>query len=486
MSQQSFHRIIFKNTGLFGFSQVLRIVMRIVTNKVAAVFIGTAGIGIIGLIENVLNLIRGISDLGVSSSSVREVAVISNNENEIVDEKELRLIQILYKWSWISGIIGVLVTLLFSKQICLSIFEKDEFRIEIIFLSLYFLFSSVASIRLSVLRGKKKVTTIVIHQLILVVLSTCISIPFYYLYGIKGIIPVFVATSFVDFLLSLFFTRNIKVSNSKLTFSEFTSELFPVFKLGMLLSINVVFGQICFYIIRWFLKENDSIDVLGIYQVGNTFLVSYLGLIFASMANDYYPRLCNYEKDEIKFNKLINDQTELALLLVVPSILALYLIAPYIIPILYTAEFISVLKILHIGLFSVILRAIVWPIGYISLVKNDKLMYFKQNVFGDFLNVILSVMLFHFFDLQGIGIALVVMFVFSGLYTFYGVNNKYNFKYRKDTKQVLLISIALGVLAILTVYFSDFSITNPYLIATMLISFIYSGINLKKKIYRNS
>ena len=484
MSQQSFHRTIFKNTGLFGFSQVLRIVMRLITNKVAAIFIGAAGIGLIGLIENILNLIKGITDLGIPSSSVREVAIISTKNEE--DEKEKRLLQILYKWSWISGIIGVLITLLFSKKISISVFENDNFRIEIIFLSLYFLFSSVASIRLSVLRGKKKVTTIVLHQIILVVISTFIAIPFYYYFGIRGIIPVFVATSFANFLLSLFFTRRIKVSNSKLTFSEFLNELLPVFKLGMLLSINVVFGQICFYIIRWFLKESDSIDVLGIYQVSNTFLVSYLGLIFAAMANDYYPRLCNYEKNEEKFNNLINDQTELALLLVVPSILILYLVIPYIIPILYTAEFILVLKILHIGLFSVVLKAIIWPIGYISLVKNDKLMYFKQNVIGDFMNVILSVLLFHYLNLKGLGIALVIMFVISGFYTFYGVNTKYKFKYRKDTQQVLLVSIVLGILAILSISFNDFSIKNPFLIITMLVSVIYSGIHLKKKIYRNS
>lgn len=482
MSQQSFHRTIFKNTGLFGFSQVLRILMRLVTNKVAAVFIGASGIGIIGLIENILNLIKGVSDLGVSSSSVREVAVISTEDKETENEK--RLIQLLYRWSWISGLLGVLITLLFSKQICFSVFENYNHRLEIIALSFYFLFSSVAAIRLSVLRGKKLVKTMVLHQMILIVVSTIITIPVYYYFGIKGIIPVFLATSFADFLLSLFFTRNIKVSNSKLTFSEFTKEILPVFKLGMLLSINVVFGQICFYIIRWFLKESDSLDVLGIYQVSNTFLVSYLGLIFASMANDYYPRLCNYEKNQEKFNDLINDQTELALLLVVPSILILYLVVPYVIPVLYTTEFLLVLKILQIGLFSVILRAIIWPIGYISLVKNDKLMYFKQNVFGDFLNVILSVFLFYYFDLKGLGIALVVMFVFSGLYTLYGVKTKYKFKYRKDTKLVLLVSIIFGVLAMLSVSFSGFSVKNYYLIITMIGSVIYSGIHLKKKILK--
>lgn len=79
MSQQSFHRIIFKSTGLFGVSQFIKIAVKLISNKVAAIFLGTAGIGMIGLLENILALIQGFTSLGIASSSVREVALLNDN-----------------------------------------------------------------------------------------------------------------------------------------------------------------------------------------------------------------------------------------------------------------------------------------------------------------------------------------------------------------------------------------------------------------------
>lgn len=86
MSQQSFHRIIFKSTGLFGVSQFIKIAVKLISNKVAAIFLGTAGIGMIGLLENILALIQGFTSLGIASSSVREVALLNDNP-----KKEKRL-----------------------------------------------------------------------------------------------------------------------------------------------------------------------------------------------------------------------------------------------------------------------------------------------------------------------------------------------------------------------------------------------------------
>lgn len=481
MKKTSFHKIILKNTGLFGVSQVLGLLVRLVTNKIAAILIGTLGIGIIGYLTNILNLIKGILDLGLTTSSVREVALVSSSSDK--DSEDHKLIKILYRWAWLSGLVGVLLTVIFSKTLSNLIFEDDSYRYWTMLLGLYFVFISVASIRLSVLRGKNKVKSIVLYQLFLSVLSILFTVPFYYFFGLKGIIPSFLGTSFLGFLLSLYFTRNIKVLESKVSNKEFFEELKPMVKLGVLLTVNVVFGQLCFYIIRWYLKEVDSLDILGIYQVGNAFLVSYLGLVFTSMANDYYPSLCNYVDDKKKFNDLINDQTEFALFLVVPAITLLYIFLPNFISLLYSKEFLPAVNILQIGLFSVILKAIIWPIGYISLVKGDKPMYFKQNAFGDALNVILAIVLFNVFSLKGLGLAICVMFVLSGIYVYYGVYKKYGFRYRNDTVVVLLVSVVLALVATLSTFYGGFSIYNPVLVIVFLISTIYSIVHLKNKIF---
>lgn len=281
--------------------------------------------------------------------------------------------------------------------------------------------------------------------------------------------------------MSLYFTRNIKVLHSNIAFKELFTELKPIIILGLLLSLNGIFGQLCYYGIRSFLSL-DSDEVLGIYQVSNTFLVSYLGLVFVAMSKDFYPQLSNFENDKKKFVNLVNDQTEVALFIIVPAVLLLYLVAPVLIPILYSGDFLPVLDILHIGLLSVILKGIAWSIGYISLAKGDKPMYFKQNILGDSLNILFSIILYHYLSLFGLGVSITLMFLFSSFYTYYGVSKTYGFKFRTDTLKVIVISILFGIIGIIGIYCYGFSIYNPILILALVLSAIYSFIQLKKRL----
>lgn len=483
MSQNSFHKIIFKNTSLFGVSQAVKIVTRIVTNKVAAIFIGPAGIGVIGILENIISLIQGFTNFGIAQSSVREIALISDNE-KVNKAKEGWLLKIIYHWAIATGVLGALVALIFSNYISSEVFIDTSFNVWVLLLSLYFIFSSIASIRLAVLQAKKKVEVIVKFHIVTAVFISILSTVFYYLFGVNGIIPVLLCSSFIQFLYSLYLTKHIKISSKNIKFKQILNEGLPMAKMGMLLSVSVIFGQICFYIIRWFLKENYSFDTLGIYQVSNTFLVGYLGLVFAAMSNDFYPRLCNYENDKANFNTLVNDQTELALFIVVPAVMGLYTIAPFLIKILYTKAFLDVLLILKIGLVAVILKAIVWPIGYIALIKGNKSLYLKQNLLGDGVNVLASLFFFYYFGYLGLGLAMLSMFIVSGFYNYYVAVKLYDFKFRKNTLKVIGFSILIGGIAVVSISYTGFIKFNyPFIILTIITVF-YSFNHLKKKVFK--
>ena len=484
MQEKSFHRIIFKNTGLFGLSQVVKILVRLVSNKFAAIFLGPFGIGVIGFLENILNLIQGFTNMGIASSSVREIALITYDKTEN-NAKEERLLKVIYKWALFTGVLGVLVCLLFSKYISNVVFDTDSYYAWIMVLSVYFFFTSISSIRLAVLQAKRRVLTIVKFHVFNAIFSSLLVIFFYYFFGVDGIIPVFLFAALFAFILSLYFTRNIKILKTTLSFKEIFNEGLPMVKLGLLLSVSVVFGQICFYIIRWYLKSNYSVEILGIYQVSNTILAGYLGLVFSAMSNDFYPRLCNYDQDKDKFNELVNDQTELALFLVVPAVLLLYIIAPFLIELLYSAAFLDVLQILQIGLIAVIMKAISWPIGFIPLVKGNKKLYLKQNVLGEIVNLIASIVLFNYFGLFGLGIAMVAMFVTSGFYNYYLAVKNYNFSFRKDTIKVLVFSLVISVFTVFSVLNYGFHVTNPILIILFTVSFFYSLTHLKNKLKSN-
>ncbi|MFI0431012.1 oligosaccharide flippase family protein [Mariniflexile sp. HMF6888] len=479
MRQNSFHKIIFKNTGLFGIAQLIKILMRLFSNKIAALFLGPVGIGIIGLLENVIGVIQGFTNFGIADSSVREIAIA---DQQLDGLKSKRLIKIVYKWAIATGVLGLTVAIVFSRQIHQTVFGNNIAYIWVVLLATHFLFTSLSSIRIAVLQAKKSINLIVKYNICSTIISSLITVVGYYLYGINAIIPVMIISSFGAFLLSLYFTKHIKTVPYHMTLKLVYDEGLPIAKLGLLLSVCAIFGQLCFYIIKWYLKEYYSYEILGVYQVSNTILVGYLGLVFAAMSNDYYPRLCNYENDIENFNNLVNDQTELALLLVVPAVLILYLIAPFLVTLLYSAEFLSVLNILKIGLVAIIFKAIVWPIGFIPLVKGNKLLFFKQNVLGDGVNLVASVFFFYYFNLVGLGLAMVLMFVVSGFYNYYVVRKYYNFKFRRATLKTMGFAMLLAIVAVTIALTNEFENFNIYILMITLTSVINSLFRLKNKL----
>jgi len=475
MAEKSFHKVIVKHTGLFAVSQVIKIITRVIANKIAAVFLGPLGIGIIGLLENILGLVSSLTNFGIAESSIREIAIMDEDDNKLK-----RLVKIIYKWALITGFLGLITVCVFERRINKVVFENLGNRLLIFSLGAYFIFNTLSSMRIAVLKAKKRVEVIVKYNIISSVFSSLIAILGYYFYEIDAIIPVILLVALSNFFLSLYFTKNIEVSKQVIKLKEFLHESKPILKLGLFLSISVIFGQLCFYGIRLFLKMYSSFETLGIYQVANTILVGYLGVVFVAMSNDFYPRLCNQESDKKLFDNLINDQTELALLIVVPAILILYLLAPQILVLLYSKEFLDVLNILKIGLLAIIFKTIVWPLGFIPLVKGNKTLFLKQNVLGDLVNFITSLLFFYLYGLIGLGIALVTMFLVSGIYNYYAASKFYDFRFRKKTLMIIGVSLFFGILSMAIILYTDFKTFNFYILIILLFSLAFSTVHLKK------
>ena len=140
------------------------------------------------------------------------------------------------------------------------------------------------------------------------------------------------------------------------------------------------------------------------------------------------------------------------------------------------------LVILKMALFSVILKAVVFPIGYIVLVKGNKKLFFKQALFGDIVNLILSIVLYHFFGLFGLGLAAVFNGVLFGIYIYLMVNKHYNFNFFSEGKRLVLINLFIGLVAIAIVYSFEQFYIYIFISILFIISALYSLKELNKRI----
>lgn len=479
----SSHKTILKATSVFGFSQVLKILVGLVGSKFIAIFLGTSGIGIVGLLQNTLAIITSITGFGINISGVRMVALAKAQKDEVLFSKT---VLVLKRWSIATGILGVLITFLLAKPLSIWTFNSTEYINWFLILSVNFIFSSLAVNKMVLLQGTRSMKAIAVSTVVYAVFVTLISVPIYYFFRVNGIVAVLVITALLNFIINWFFARKIQVVPVSVSFKETISKGKEMIQLGFLLSINVIFGQITAYLLKLYFNFQDTSEsVLGLYIVATTLLLTYVGMVFSAMSTDFYPRLTEVQSDNRQVKELVNDQLEIGLLLITPLIIVFYLFAPLIITVLYSTEFLNVVVILKWALFAIIIKAVIWPLAFIILAKGEKKLYFKQEILGDAMNIGFTILGYQYFGLIGIGLAMAFNYVVYGVYVYYVVRNKFSFSFRKNTIGIIVKSSILGILAGLTVSFLEYP--NAYwILAILSILAVYSSyIDLNKRIDLN-
>ena len=152
MTTKNSYRDILKATSLFSGVQVLGVLISIAKSKLAAILIGPAGIGIVGVLNSTLNVIIGFSKLGLDVSAVKEISAFK--EKDIT--KTLRTIDVLRRLCWVTGLLGAIITFVFSSWLSELAFGDSSHTISFMLLSFAVLFNQLTVGNLAVLQGLRR------------------------------------------------------------------------------------------------------------------------------------------------------------------------------------------------------------------------------------------------------------------------------------------------------------------------------------------
>lgn len=83
------------------------------------------------------------------------------------------------------------------------------------------------------------------------------------------------------------------------------------------------------FVVKTFIARTGSIADVGLYQAGWALNGTYLGLVFTAMAKDYYPRLSQAATDNRVVRTMMNQQTEIALLVLAPLVIVMIVFMPF-------------------------------------------------------------------------------------------------------------------------------------------------------------
>ena len=480
--QQSSYRQIMKATSIFGGVQAFKILIAIINSKAIALLLGPAGMGIIGLFNSTIGLIGGLTNFGLGTSAVKDVAAANATGN---DSRIATIVKVLRRWVWITGLLGALVMLILSPWLSQLTFGNKNYTVAFIWLSIILLFKQISSGQLALLQGMRKLKHLAKASIAGSFLGLIISVPIYYFFRINGIVPAIILSSLTTMLLSWYFAGRVELQPVVVSKAKTISEGLSMLKMGFTISITGLFALGVAYIVRIYINHIGGVAQVGLYNAGFMIINTYVGLVFTAMATDYYPRLAGFANDVSQTNRTINQQAEISIIILAP-ILAIFLIfINWIVILLYSNQFIEISGMIHWAALGMYFKAISWAIAFLFLAKGASKLYFWNEAVANIYMLILNLLCYRFWGLDGLGIAFLITYFLYFLQVYIIAKYYYHFSLKKEFIYIFIKQFIIGILCFSVVIYIQSNI--HYLIGSILIiiSAVYSYKELNKRLNLN-
>lgn len=482
-NQQTSYRQIMKATSIFGGVQVFTILISIIRSKFVAILLGTAGMGIMGLLSSTIGIISSITNFGLGTSAVKDIAaaVGTNNEKRIA-----LIINVTRRLVWITGILGFLVTAVLSSWLSQLTFGNKVYTFAFLWISITLLFNQLSSGQLVVLQGLRKLNYLAKANLSGSFIGLLITVPFYYYWGVNGIVPGIIGTSFISMLMSWYFSGKIKTERIFLSRSQTFEEGKNMLRMGFIISLNGILVLSVAYIVRIFIRRTGSLEEVGLYNAGFAIINTYVSLIFTAMATDYYPRLSAVAIDNNQCNQTINQQAEIAILILAPILTIFLIFINWIIIILYSNQFTRVNEMIQWAALGMFFKAASWSVAFIFLAKGTTRLFFWNELITNIYILGLNLLGFHYWGVTGLGFSFAVAYLIYMIQVSVISKVKFGFEFNPSFITIFIIQFGLATAGFLTVKY----IGHPYKylagITLIFISGYYSFTELNKRLELNN
>ena len=170
----SISRMAMKAMGLFGGVQIAGILCSIIRTKLVAMWIGPVGVGLFGLFNNALEMISTGTNLGIRSSSVRDISqALAGRNPDLV----ARMVNVVRKWSMWLGLAGALITLTLAPLLSQVTFGDTTHIWGFVALSVAVLLQALTNGEYAVLQGTARLKRLASVTLWGTIVGLAISIP---------------------------------------------------------------------------------------------------------------------------------------------------------------------------------------------------------------------------------------------------------------------------------------------------------------------
>jgi O-antigen/teichoic acid export membrane protein len=253
-------------------------------------------------------------------------------------------------------------------------------------------------------------------------------------------------------------------------------------KLGIVMTITGFATNGVMYLVRIFISHTGGVNQVGLYTAAWAIINGYVGMVFTAMGTDYFPRLSAINHDNSQIRKLVNEQAEIAILILGPLLVLLMAGLPLVIQVLLTTKFLPIMGLVQWALIGILFKAVSWAIAFIMLAKGDSKLFFISEMISNGIILITNILLYHYFKLEGLGFAFLLSYILYLTMVFIIAKVRYSFSFSTPFYKLFLIHFFLTIAAFAVIWKTGFP--KGYFLGAILIatSTVFSFFEAKKRI----
>ena len=240
-----------------------------------------------------------------------------------------------------------------------------------------------------------------------------VSVPLFYLLRERSILP-----SIIAYALALAAFAWVFRNRDYTSVSVGGKETFDMGKgfvrLGIFMTLGNFASILASYAFNAWLNVHAGTDQVGFYQAGYTLINKYTGLILTALGMEYYPRLSRVAESRLRLRAFVSQEINVAIAVMAPVVALFILLRELVVWLLYTPEFNVILTFVSWGMIGTILRTLSWCLAFTILAKGDGKTYLWTEVASAVINLVLNIVFYQWWGLNGLGVAFLVSYL---LYT---------------------------------------------------------------------
>lgn len=439
---------VLKYTGVFGGVQGVSILVGIIRNKLVAMILGPAGMGLVSLFNSTINLLSNSTNLGISMSAVKNISEAFDKG----DETQLRhSVKMIRSWCLLTAFIGMFVCVICSPLLSRWTFGWGDHTLHFVLLSCVVGMMAVTGGELAILKGTRRLRKLAAISVYNILAALFTSVPLYYFFGEAAIVPSLIVMAFTQMLLTIFYSYKLyplSISSNRHLLGEGMSMV----RLGIAFVMAGILGSGAEFVIRSYLSYNSSLQTVGLYSAGYMMTITYASMVFSAMETDFFPRLSACKGGITTTNTIVNRQIEVSFLLMAPMMVFFTIGLPILLPLLYSGQFTGVIGMMQVMVFAIYLRALKLPIAYLPLAKGDSWSYLLLEAIYDVVIVILVILAFNRWGLVGCGVAMVIASIIDFVVLLVFTHYKYGFHLSSSVKRYAFMQLPFGIAAYLLTF----------------------------------